>query len=60
MGVRSQFDTPCGRFIVISWGYDGKDTSAGLVMLLSKKRFGSRAIVRYYDPPVNLARRWGA
>ena len=59
-GVRAQYDSQCGRFIQISWGYDGKDRMAGLMMLLSKKRFSADNIVRYYDPPVALAGRWGA
>ena len=33
---------------------------AGLMLLLSKKRFNADNIVRYYDLPVALAGRWGA
>ena len=58
-GVRAQCDSQCGRLIQISWGYDGKDRMAGL-MLLSKKRFSPEITVRYYDSPVALAGRWGA
>ena len=59
-GVRAQYDSQCGRFIQISWRYESKDRMAGLMLLLSKKRFSAENIVRYYDPPVALAGRWGA
>ena len=59
-GVRVQYDTQCGRYVQISWGYAGKDRMAGLIILLSKKRFQESSVVRYYDPPVALAGRWGA